>query len=191
MSETLSSDQATSKVISALESLQVPYMVVGSLSTNLYGIPRSTKDADFVVELTSITPSKIAVQLGPPFLLEDQSRFESVTATICHRIAVQGGIFKIELFELSADPHDQERFRRRRRVSMGDGSAWVPTAEDVVITKLRWAIRSRRGKDRDDVENVLTVSGSTLDWNYINHWADQHGTRQLLDELRKSVEGIE
>jgi len=38
-------------VIAGLNDLSIPYMVVGSFSTNFYGIPRSTHDADFVAEL--------------------------------------------------------------------------------------------------------------------------------------------
>ena len=38
-------------VVKALESVRIPYMIVGSFSSNAYGIPRSTKDADFVVQL--------------------------------------------------------------------------------------------------------------------------------------------
>jgi hypothetical protein len=183
----LASEQATLRVITALEALKISYMVVGSLSANLYGIPRSTKDADFVVRLESATPGVIASQLGDPFVLEPQSRFESVTATVCHRISVKDSAFKIELFELSADSHDQERFRRRIRVQVGTEWTWAPTAEDVVITKLRWASRSRRAKDRDDVKNVLAVSGAKLDWDYIHRWCDMHGTGQLLDDIRRSI----
>ena len=38
-------------VVDALEALSVRYMIVGSLASNFHGIPRSTRDADFVVEL--------------------------------------------------------------------------------------------------------------------------------------------
>ncbi len=47
----MNSDEATLAVISALEQQQIPYMLVGSLASNFYGVARSTKDADFVVEL--------------------------------------------------------------------------------------------------------------------------------------------
>ena len=43
--------EATVAVIEALEATDIPYMVVGSFSSNYYGISRSTKDADLVVEL--------------------------------------------------------------------------------------------------------------------------------------------
>ena len=37
-------------VVSALNAVNIPHMLEGSLSSNVYGIPRSTKDADLVVQ---------------------------------------------------------------------------------------------------------------------------------------------
>lgn len=76
------------------------------------------------------------------------------------------------------------------RMQSPDGQTWVPRPEDVVVTKLRWALRSKRGKDHDDIRDMISVSGSMLDWDYIHHWADIHGTRQLLDDLRASIPPI-
>lgn len=56
------------------------------------------------------------------------------------------------------------------------------------ITNLRWALIAKRGKDSDDVRNVIAVQGDeALDWDYIHHWCAQHGTRALLDEIRSSI----
>lgn len=38
-------------VIDALEAERIPHMLVGSFSSNFYGIPRMTQDADLVIEL--------------------------------------------------------------------------------------------------------------------------------------------
>ena len=98
--------------------------------------------------------------------------------------------FDIEVFHLSKDAHDQSRFARRRRVrdELVGRDIQVPTAEDVIITKLRWALIAKRGKDTDDVRNIIAVQGDeALDWDYIHHWCAQHGTRALLDEIRASI----
>lgn len=39
------------EVVEALESLGIPYMLVGSFASNYWGRPRTTHDADIVVEL--------------------------------------------------------------------------------------------------------------------------------------------
>ena len=49
----MSSEQALARLIDALENEDVPYMLVGALSSNLYGVPRATNDADLVVEFAA------------------------------------------------------------------------------------------------------------------------------------------
>ena len=111
----MNSDEATAAVIDALDALQIPYMLVGSYSTNLYGIPRSTQDADIVVQLRPGDLTELAQRLGPPFRLDPQMAFEAATATNRYVLRLDDNPFTIELFLLSDDPHDQERFARRRR----------------------------------------------------------------------------
>ena len=43
--------EAVVSVLAALDAAAIPYMLVGSLASNFHGIPRSTRDADFVVQL--------------------------------------------------------------------------------------------------------------------------------------------
>jgi hypothetical protein len=186
----MTSEEAALAVLSALETLGIPYMLVGSFSSNYYGIARSTKDADFVVELGGQSIGLLADHLGGAFRLDPQMTFETVTMTTRHVMEVVGIPFKIEIFHLSDDPHDQERFRRRRRVKLFNLEINLPTAEDVIITKLRWAVQNRRSKDSDDIRNVIAVQAGRLNWDYIHSWCDRHSTRALLDEIRQSIPPI-
>ena len=137
---------------------------------------------------------EVAQQLGPDFAIDDQGTFEMVTGTMRYHLRVLTIAFEIELFLLSSDPHDQARFGRRRRVfsSQIGCEIIVPTAEDVIIMKLRWAKIAKRGKDSEDVRDVIAVQGDeALDWEYIHHWTGLHGTRVLLDEIRASIPPID
>ena len=180
-------DEAVVALIGALDAAGVPYMIVGSLASNFHGIPRSTRDADFVLQVSLDGLQRLAGCLPPELALEQQSAFEAVTGTVRHLIALRGSPFVCELFALSGDPHDQERFRRRQRVELLGRITFVATAEDMIITKLRWAVDAHRAKDRDDIRNMLAVQGSALDWDYLTHWSAAHGTARLLDEIRFSI----
>jgi hypothetical protein len=170
-------------VIDALEKLHIPYMAVGSFSVNVYGKPRSTKDADFVIELGQTPVNSLSRELGDAFVLDPQMSFETITATSRYRLRHKESLFLIEIFLLSDDAHDRERFSRRVQGDIGGRRAFVPTAEDVVITKLRWSRQGQREKDSDDVLNVLRVQAGHLDLDYIRRWCDQHGTRSLFEQL--------
>ena len=180
-------DDATLTVIDALNESGIPYMMVGSFSSNFYGIPRSTQDADIVIEAPSQAIVQLAKKLGPAFSLDPQASFETVTATRRLILRVVGTKFYIEFFSLSDDPHDQQRFARKVRATFSGRETFLPTAEDVIITKLLWEFRTQRNKDKNDVVNVIFVRRDQLDWPYIEQWCDRHGTRALLEEIRRSL----
>lgn len=46
----MTADEAVVALLDALEAVGLPYMIVGSLASTFHGIPRSTRDADFVIE---------------------------------------------------------------------------------------------------------------------------------------------
>jgi hypothetical protein len=187
----MTSEQAVRTIIEKCTDLGIPFMIVGSLSSNYHGIERSTKDADFVVELKTDQLQTLANELLPTFLLEPQPTFESVTQTTRYIFTVANLEYEIELFVLSEDPHDQERFRRRIRVDVYGRNAWVATAEDVIVMKLRWYHVNPRSKDWDDVRNVIAVQQERLDWDYVHHWCDIHGSREHLNAIRKSLESAD
>ncbi len=186
--------EATRVTIAALESLKIPYMLVGGLSSMAYGIPRSTKDADIVVAVAPESLNQLVEYLGPEFELDAQGSFEMVTGTLRHHLRVPAIHFEIELFVLSKDSHDLSRFARRRpfpsqQLGM---NAVIPTPEDVIVMKLRWFAIAKRGKDYDDIRDVIAVQGDELlDWDYIHRWTAEHGTRELLDEIRASIPPID
>jgi len=183
----LTIEEAVQTVIDVLNELGMSYMLVGSASSSYYGIGRSTKDADFVIELGSQSILAVAQLLGSQFHLDPQMSFETVTMTRRYVADVLGTPFKIEFFLLNDDPHNQERFRRRQQVVVLDRQTWMPTPEDVIVTKLHWALLGNRSKDREDIRSVIAVRGDRIDWDYVYRWCEQHGTRSLLDEIRASI----
>jgi hypothetical protein len=181
-------DEATVVVIEVLEEVAIPYMLVGSFSDNFYGVPRSTQDVDFVLPVGEVALAAFSQRLGSQLRSDHpQVSFELVTDTTSNAVHLTGIRFGIGLFALSNDQHDQERFRRRLRVKSLGKEVVIPTAEDVIITKLRWAVQGRRTKDRDDVRDVIAVQGDHIDWDYVHTWCDRHGTREALDEIRRSI----
>jgi hypothetical protein len=185
----MNSLEATAAVIDALEQAGIPYLLVGAFSSNAYGIARSTKDADFVGSLQSGDLRRLVDRLGADFRLDPQMKFEVPTGSVRYVITFLPTDFDIDLFRLSDDRHHAERWRRKRRVQLGElnREVWIPTAEDVVIQKLRW----QRRKDLDDVVNILAVRADKLDWEYLSKWTHLHGTYDLLDQLRRSIPDID
>lgn len=172
-------------VLEEVEAAQVDYLLVGALAYGAWGIPRSTKDADFVMAVAGPALDAILRRLPSEFSIDPQARMELFTGTLRWILHVEGIPFEIETFLLGTDPHHHEMFRRKRRerILMIQREAWIPTAEDMVIQKLRWA----RRKDLDDAQNILAVQGDAIDYAHIDAWCARHGTLERLAEVRAGI----
>ncbi len=175
--------EITTKVLKSLNEAEIPHMVVGAFARSYHSFARATQDADIVVTVGAAAMDRLASALGEEFTIDPQATFETNTGTFRFCIIHRQSAFKTELFVLSSDPFDQERFRRRRPFIFNGLPSFVLTAEDVIITKLRWA----RPKDLEDVRDVIAVQGDRLDSDYLHHWTALHGTRAKLDEIRASI----
>jgi hypothetical protein len=129
--------------------------------------------------------TKLVAALGPEFERDPQLAFETVTATKKTLLRVKSTGFQIEIFFLSTDEHDQQRFARRRLVPIFGRNTYVLSLEDVIVTKLQWLHLAARRKDEDDLRAVLRLQYDRVDWPYVEQWCDRHGTRELLDRLRQ------
>ena len=148
-----------------------------------YSAARSTVDADFVIDFGDMSIFDAVRLLGPEFRLDPQITFETAMGTTRHIVDVVGTPYKIELFHLGTDPHDRSRFERRREVVIQEHKVFIPSPEDVVITKLRWL----RAKDINDIQDVLAMQGARFDWDYVNKWCDEHQSRDALQEILAKI----
>ncbi len=177
---------AATAMLRALHDTSIPHMLVGGFSSNFYGIARSTKDVDIVIELVSRAPLEgLAKRLPDGFEFDPQVTFETITGNVRHIIKIRGTPFVIELFELADDPFQRERFSRRREQWIPQMGLHVtlPTAEDVIIQKLRWG----RPKDLDDARDVMAVQAGRLDFAHIEHWCAELHITPRLQQVRAGV----
>ncbi len=170
-----------SKVLEKIEGTGVPYMLVGALAAGTHGIPRATRDVDFLVPVTTGGGVNAIIKaLEGIVLFEDQAVFDTLTWGKRHvGRTISAQPVKIELFEIFDDPFVLQEFERRQQIFIPilKRSGWVPSAEDVIVQKLRWG----RSKDLDDVTDILAVQGTdTLDMSYIENWCAIHKTTDRL-----------
>ena len=118
------------QVLAALSRSGIPHMVVGSFARNFHAFARSTQDADIVLAVDAAGLSRFEAELGADFSLDPQATFETITGTFRHTLRHTATEFKTELFLLSNDPSDQERFRRRQPFLFNGHPSYVLTAED-------------------------------------------------------------
>jgi hypothetical protein len=170
------------------ESCGVEHMAVGAIAAGTYGIPRATKDIDLLVSLDAMHGiQKLIPALEDIIEFEAQAQFDTITWGRRHVGTSRAAPpFKVELFEMFDDPFVLSEFSRRERrfVPLLEREIWLPTAEDIIVQKIRWG----RPKDLDDARDVLAVQGpETLDMPYIENWCATHGTSERLKDIIASL----
>lgn len=171
--------------LEAIIAAGVEYVLVGGLAVIAHTFPRTTLDVDFVVAASLGSIGEIAAYFPPSFRLDPQPQMEMLTGTYRWIVEVERSTFRVEIFHLTADPHHRELFRHRIATPLPglEQTVWIPTPEDLVIQKLRWA----RTKDLDDARNILAVQGEAIDYAHIEKWCAEHGTLERLAEVRASI----
>lgn len=181
-------DSVFAGVLDALNSLGVPYMIVGSYASNYWGRPRMTHDADLVVELNARQAVRLAQRLAGEFYAPD---------FVIHEAAEHGGhfnaihlstSFKIDFWLRKQNPYEKVCFARRQQVTMFGRQVWVTSAEDIILSKLLWYKMSPvLNQQLQDVLEVYEIQLSDLDSDYITHWAEQLDVLDLLNQIRQQA----
>ncbi len=85
------------KVLDALEALNIPYMIVGSFASTFWGRPRTTHDADLVIEIAPDEASGLASLLSDEFYAPDFVIKEAVERRDHFNVIHMEHPFKVDL----------------------------------------------------------------------------------------------
>jgi hypothetical protein len=96
----MNTDEIVFTVVDYLNEHDVPYMIVGSLATNVYCVPRSTEDGDFVIQGRVAQFARDISREHPNVRFDPQLGFESVTATTKVVLQTDNPAFEVELLRL-------------------------------------------------------------------------------------------
>ena len=144
--------EVLSLVISRLDDLQIPYMIVGSFASSAYGPIRSTQDADLIVNMRPEKVGDFVRTFSMDFYVDQSQVEQAIAAKRSVNIIHLGTFFKVDCFILSGTPFMREEFSRRvsRRLEMLEKpDIWLATAEDTVLSKLSWY---REGGEVSDLQ---------------------------------------
>ena len=179
----------TMAVIDALNALEIPYFIGGSLASSVHGVIRTTMDVDLVADLDLEHAEPLVQMLGQAFYLDAGAIREAIRDRSSFNLIHLETMFKVDLFVLTQRPYDQAQLERRllqTLTSDPEQVAYVASAEDTVLAKLEWYRMGGEVSDRqwNDVLNIIKVQGEELDGGYLRHWAAQLGVADLLDRVQ-------
>lgn len=125
-------------VIQALNALDVPYLIGGSMAGALHGVPRATNDADLVVDLKPEQVDAFVRSLTPAFYADADSIRRAVRDKRSFNLIHLGTMFKVDVFVRQARPFDQSQFTRRINAVIAtdpEHTAFVASAEDTILAR--------------------------------------------------------
>jgi hypothetical protein len=167
-------------VVGRLERAGFEYMLTGSLASSYYATPRMTRDIDLVVALDADVLPRLRATFEPDYYVPadvERAFIEPGMFNVVHLASVM----KVDLIVRKDDAYRRVEFGRRRRVDLAEFGLWIVSREDLVLSKLAWALDSGSEQQRRDVRGLLAAD---LDWAYLSEWAGRLGVAALLDSLR-------
>ena len=183
--------RATLLVIDALEALDVPYVIGGSMASSVHGVVRSTNDSDILADLKSRHIQPLVQRLQNDFYLDVRAITEAIRRKCHFNLIHLETMFKVDVF-LPKRPFDARQLDRRQSIPLSPEShrsVYVATPEDVILAKLAWCKMGGETSDRQwrDILGVLSLQQNRLDMSYLRQNASQLGVTQLLERALEQL----
>jgi hypothetical protein len=161
----------------------VTYYLTGSMASNYWGIPRTTHDLDFVVQLRPSAVPRILEEFSGDFHIEEAAVRAAFQPPHQFNAIDTRSALKVDFWLPKHEPFDQEMLRRRVQTTLFEEPAWISTAEDVILHKLIWNRITPSERQLGDAAGVVAVQAEALDKSYLRLWAQELGVNSELERL--------
>lgn len=174
------------RVIAALESAGIDYMLAGSFASTRYSSPRSTQDIDIVISAGE-TELKSFIELAQAknYYAELDDALEARRHESLFNIIDRDTGWKVDLIFRKSTPFGLEEFRRRQKIVVHGLEMFVATPEDIIIAKLEWAKGGASQRQIEDVAAILRVQERALDTSYLEKWIRERQLQEQWDGARR------
>jgi hypothetical protein len=166
-----------------LNRANLTYLLTGSMASNFWGIPRTTHDLDFVIQLPPSAISKMIEAFGGDFFLDEAAVRAAYNPPFQFNAIDKRSTLKVDFWLPRPTPFEQEMFARRRRETLFDEPAWIATAEDVLLHKLYWNQITPSGRQLGDAAGIAVIQQKMLDLTYLRRWAKEIGVVSTLEDV--------
>jgi len=166
-----------------LNRADISYYLTGSMASNYWGIPRTTHDLDFVIQLPPSAVGRIVAAFSPDYFMDEASVRAAYQPPHQFNAIDTRSALKVDFWLPKAAPFDREMLQRRVRLTLLGEPAWITTPEDCILHKLLWHRITPSDRQLGDAAGVVAVQGEKLDRAYLQRWAETLGVSKELSEL--------
>ncbi|VXD16797.1 hypothetical protein [Planktothrix paucivesiculata] len=177
--------EIASRMAILFETLNIPYLVGGSVASSLLGESRSTQDIDLVISISLSKAQQLIQAMEREFYISESAVIEAVTEKRSFNVIHLTSLEKIDIFVIGDDAFSRSKMNRRQlyKIDESEKGIYIYSAEDIILQKLYWYLLSATESQKQwrDVLGVLKVQGERLDFNYLNQWAEILQVQSLLE----------
>lgn len=179
-----------SRIVSALDAADIPYMLTGSYASSLHSIPRATRDIDIVIFPNRNQLTRFILSLPEKSYYADlEGAIESLRRRSQFNVIDYATGWKVDFIIPPLDEFHVEEFSRRRVIDVDGIKLSIVSPEDIVIAKLLWAKAGESELQLRDAATVVRLQSTTLDVRYVEKWVRRLGLEQQWASVRGKPAG--
>lgn len=179
-------------VTEALDKLKIPYFIGGSLASSVYGLTRTTIDADIIADIKLEKINPLEQILKDNFYVSINAIQDAVIRQSGFNIIHLRTMFKVDIFVMKSRSFDKMQFQRRVKEIITTNpvhAAYFASAEDTILAKLEWFRQGKEISERQwkDILGILKIQSERLDMSYLQYWAGELRVSDLLEKALRQV----
>jgi hypothetical protein len=178
------------RILGAVESAGIPYMLTGSFASSYHGTPRATQDIDLVIAPKRAQLRGLAALLpAPEFYMDEAAALEAYDGEGQFNVVDLATGWKADLIMRRSRAFSRTEFDRRTVVEFEGMRVPIATAEDVVLAKLEWAKLGESARQVEDAAGILRARSAELDSSYLERWVRELGVEREWAAARRAAGG--
>lgn len=177
------------ELVSRLEALGIGYMLVGSVAASAHGRNRSTHDFDVVIEVGPAALRALVRSLPEErFYVAEEAAMEALERETQFNVIDLATGWKADLIPRKRRRFSELEFSRRTRLEVLGFPMYVASLEDVIVSKLEWALAGGGSRRQlEDVYELVRIGGANLDRGYVEHWIESLGLQAMWAQVNDSA----
>jgi hypothetical protein len=165
------------KLIAVLEESDVPYAIVGSFASSIWGEPRLTLDIDVVVQLLPAhVDAVMAAFPAPDYYVSRVAIDEAIRLASPFNVIHPLSGNKIDFMVVGTGTWAENQLARRQRIELLPNiRGYVAAPDDVIVGKLVYYHEGGSDKHLRDIAGILKRSRELVDRDYVSRLAHELG----------------
>jgi hypothetical protein len=177
-----------SKIVSAIQTAGIPYMVVGSLASSFHGDPRATRDADIVIRPDKQSLERFLLQIEGEFYVSPEAARQAMQNHSMFNVIDAASGWKVDLIIASPSRFAEQSFSRRVSANLMGMEVAVQSPEDTILSKLSWGKDSGSEMQYRDALGVALQQWENLDFEHLRRWGVELDVSEMLEKFLQEAQ---